>query len=172
MKKSTPRPSSRQNRVFQLVRRGHRIYHQIAQLSAQLKPIEEMLRTEALKQPFEHILPEDGSADRAEWSARARSVECRVVLPGPQLVELFAENHPELPTIRRMCGARFGQLFTESLHVRITDTTTFRQQVAHLFTPEQGAQLLRHCAVIAESVVVWTPPPSTKGKPAQRRTLP
>ena len=172
MKKNKPRPSTRQHRVFQLVRRGHRIQFQIAQLSGQLNAIEDMLRAEALKRPFEHLAPEGDTAGSAEWTAQAAGAECRVIFPGPKLLESFAEKHPELPTIRRICGSRFSQLFTESLQVRITDPAAFRQQVDHLFTPHQGAQLLRLCSMLPECTVAWSSPASGKGKDTGKRALP
>jgi hypothetical protein len=172
MKKSKSRPSTHQHRVFQLVRRGYLIQLQIAQLSEQLKPIEEILRAEARKRPFKHSMPEGDTVGEADWSARAAGAECRVIFPGPQLQEVFAESHPELPTIRRICGPRFSQLFTESLQVRITDPVAFRQQVTHLFTPHQGGQLLRLCSVLPESTVVWSNPASAKGKASGKGVLP
>ncbi len=172
MKKSKHRPSSRQNRVFQLVRRGYRIHLQIRQLSEQLKPIEDMLRVEALKRPFEHLTPNDPEADSVEWTARAAACECRIIFPGPELQKQFPEYHPELPTIRRICGSRFGQLFTEALQIQIIDPASFRRQVAHLFTPDQAARLIRLCSVPAESMIVWTEsPPSAGTKPPKRKGL-
>jgi len=166
MKKTKHRPSSHQNRVFQLVRRGYRLQFQIRQLADQLKPIEDMLRVEALKRPFEHLAPNDPRMDSIEWTARAAGCECRIIFPGPELQKQFPATHPELPTIRRLCGSRFSQLFTESLSVEISDPPTFQQQVAHLFTPDQASQLIRLCSVPVESEVVWneSPSPSAKGR--------
>jgi hypothetical protein len=154
--KKTKHRSSRQKRVFQLVRRGHKIKHQIFQLSSQLAPIEAMLRVEALKRPFEHSTPEFNADGPHEWTAGAVGAECTIVFPGPQLQETYPENHPELPTIRRICGDRFGQLFTESRQVRVTDLGTFHKQVAHLFTPAQAMRLLQLCSAESESVVAWS----------------
>jgi hypothetical protein len=169
MKKSKHRPSSRQNRVFQLVRRGYRIHLQIHQLSDQLKPIEDMLRVEALKRPFEHLAPNDPKADSVEWTARAAGRECRVIFPGPELQKHFPEYHPELPAIRRICGSRFGQLFTEALQVQIIDPATFRRQVAHLFTPDQAARLIHLCSMPAESMIVWSESPPSPGTGQRKR---
>jgi hypothetical protein len=167
MKKSKHRPSSRQNRVIQLVRRGHRLHHQIRQLVEQLKPIEDMLRVEALKRPFKHLAPDDPNRDSVEWTARAAGYECLITFPGPYLQKQFPPSHPELPTIRRLCGSRFSQLFTENLLVEITDPPNFEKQVAHLFTPGQGRELIRLCSVLIEGEVIWSDPPAapTKGRP-------
>ncbi len=164
MKSKKHRPSSRQKRILKLVQRGHQLHLQIRQASRELKLIEDMLRTEALNRSVDHVTQLANQADGVEWIARGADSECHVIFPGPELQNQFPASYPELPTIRRLCGNRFSQLFTESLTVQIADPAEFRQRVAHLFTPAQAAQLLRLCIVPVDPKVIWYECPSTSGK--------
>jgi hypothetical protein len=73
-----------------------------------------MLRVEALKRPFEHLAPDDPNKDSVEWTARAAGYECRITFPGPYLQRQFPPSHPELPTIRRLCGIS-GEVFPDAV---------------------------------------------------------
>ncbi len=155
MKSKKHRPSSRQKRILKLVQRGHQLHTQLLQATRELKLIEDMLRVEALNRPFEHVAQTDSKNSGVEWIARGADSECHVLFPGPELLSEFPASYPELSTIRRLCGNRFSQLFTESLSVQIADPARFRERVAHLFTPAQGAELLRLCTVPTASKAIW-----------------
>jgi hypothetical protein len=169
MKSKKHRPSSRQKRVLLLVHRGLQLHTQLLEATHELNLIEAMLRAEALNRPFEHVAQADSENHGVEWIARGANSECHVIFPGPALLNEFPASHPELPTIRRLCGSRFSQLFTESLSVQITDPAQFRERVAHLFTPAQSAQLLRLCTAPVDPKVIWyeCPPASDKGLPGK-----
>ena len=164
MKSKKPRPSSRQKRVLQLVHRGHQLHTQLLETTHELNLIEAMLRAEALNRSFEHVAQTDSENNGVEWIARGADSECHVIFPGPALLDEFPASYPELPTIRRLCGNRFSQLFTESLTVQIADPVQFRDQVAHLFTPAQASQLLRLCTAPIDPKVIWYECPSASGQ--------